>query len=464
MAFRDARGFVDGAVIDTDTCIVGAGAAGITLARRLAAAGRRVCLLVGGGFSRDDRLQQLYRGDHVGLHYPPLERTRLRYFGGTTNHWAGWCRPPLASDFAHRPWIADSGWPITLAELTPWLEEAQRVCDLAATGFTADAYARDGDGPLPLDPAVFHTRVTRFSPPTRFAAKYREEIAASAAVDACLHAHAVRLGGPAGRRVDEVACRSTGGGHFVVRPRQVVLATGGIENARLLLASPGASRHGLGNERDLVGRYFMDHFKYRVGEFVAAPGVELGFYQRAERGGSSLKGVLGLAEPVLAAGRISPANFEFRRLDGAAPRYRVDLRIDPAPNRDSRIRLDRVADRFGMPRVVVELHYGGIEPRTFAAAVEHLRGAVAEDRLGSLRVDGGGLADAAVNATGFHHMGATRMADDPALGVVDRHGRVHGVENLYLAGCSVFPGYEGYPTLTLVALALRLGERLASLS
>ncbi len=464
MSFVDSRRLDEGAVIEADVCVVGAGAAGIVLARALGDAGRRVCLLESGGFERSEPHQRLYRGERIGHPYPPLERSRLRYFGGTTNHWAGWCRPPRAEDFAARAWIADSGWPIDLDALSPYLDDAQRICDLEPEGFDLERWRSDEAPPLALDAGTFATLVTRFSPPTRFAGKFRDVLDRERSVHVYLHANVTGLvANAAGGHVERVTCQTLDGNAFAVDAPRVVLATGGIENARLLLASRGASRRGLGNGRDVVGRYFMDHFKHRVGVFEPAHGVSVDFYQRAQRDASVLKGVVGLTEPVLGREEITPAYFEFWPLpsDGA-PRYRVDLRLDPSPNRDSRVRLDRVTDRLGMPRVMLDLRYGERESRTFVTAARLLREGLGDAGLGILRLDDQGLAAARITATGFHHMGTTRMSDDPATGVVDRHCRVHGVDNLYVAGCSLFAGYEGYPTMTLVALALRLADHLSA--
>jgi choline dehydrogenase-like flavoprotein len=126
----DARTLEDGSLIEGDLCIVGAGAAGISMALEWINAGRKVVLLEGGGFDFEPRMQDLYRGDIVGLPYYPLHAARLHYFGGTTNHWAGMCSPYDPIDFEVRPWVPHSGWPITRADLDPFYERAQKVLEL----------------------------------------------------------------------------------------------------------------------------------------------------------------------------------------------------------------------------------------------------------------------------------------------------------------------------------------------
>ena len=99
----DARTVSSGTALDYDVCIVGAGAAGITVAVELMGTPVRVCLLESGGLVPDQATQQLYRGQSVGHAYYPLDVPRLRYFGGTTNHWSGDCRPLERSDLGRAP-------------------------------------------------------------------------------------------------------------------------------------------------------------------------------------------------------------------------------------------------------------------------------------------------------------------------------------------------------------------------
>lgn len=470
MTFHDARRLDEGTVLTADVCVVGAGAAGITIADTLAGSNINVCLLESGGFEQSDAQQALYEGERTGIPYPPLDDMRLRYFGGTTNHWAGWCRPPRPEDLSERPWLPGSGWPLSMAELEPYLRRAQAICDLDPPGFEVERWLGPGERPLPLSPAVFRTSVTRFSPPTRFADKFRPALERSRNIDVWMHANVVSLNeSENGRLIDRLHCRTLEGNGFTVQSRLVVLATGGIENARLLLASRRRRRRGVGDENNNVGRFFMDHFKFHLGTIAPAPGVSLGFYQRARRKGAELKGVVGFTEAALRRHRITPAHIEFHPAGQTGNRvtHRVDIRLDPAPNPDSRIMLDWTTDRLGMRRVIIDLRFSAIEQRTFSITASLLKAGIEQAGIGVLDTDWDTgdppLLDAArMTATGFHHMGATRMSNEPATGVVDRNCRVHSVANLYIAGCSVFPGYEGYPTMTLVALAARLADHLRS--
>jgi choline dehydrogenase-like flavoprotein len=137
--------------------------------------------------------------------------------------------------------------------------------------------------------------------------------------------------------------------------------------------------------------------------------------------------------------------------------------LETTPRADSRVSLSDKRDRFGMPRVRVDWRIDRDDLR----ALSRLRGLLAETicrrELGTLVDDPACDADGWPNSMegGKHHMGTTRMHADPMGGVVDPDCRVHGLANLYVAGSSVFPtsGYAN-PTLTIVALALRLADHL----
>ena len=98
----DARQLDNNTIIEGDICIVGAGAAGISIALEWMNTKYKVILLEGGGFEYDDKMQDLYAGKTTGQHYFPLKSVRLHYFGGTTGHWAGWCSPFDQVDFKER--------------------------------------------------------------------------------------------------------------------------------------------------------------------------------------------------------------------------------------------------------------------------------------------------------------------------------------------------------------------------
>ena len=253
IVLTDSNQLPDGAVVETDLCVAGAGAAGISIALEFLGSGHSVTLLEAGGFDRDPSSQALYKGHSE----PPLanlylEASRLRYFGGTTNHWLGTCRPLDEIDFEARDWVPHSGWPISRAALDPYYRRALSVCRIETE--------LDATAPLVEDETSRIRTVSFHVKPLRFGVEYRAALVESPDIDLHLHANVVEVAlGDSGRGVDHLEVFSSAGQRFEVRAKHFVLALGGIENARLLLVSDNVQPRGVGNDHDQVGRFFMDH-------------------------------------------------------------------------------------------------------------------------------------------------------------------------------------------------------------
>ena len=509
--FVNANTLPEGGVIETDLCVIGGGAAGITLAQALVGKGREIVLLESGGFEYDDATQELYDGAVLGNPMAALVAARLRYFGGSTNHWQGICRPLDDADFRKRSWVPDSGWPFERAALEPYYERAAPMLDLPHADFDPAVW-QDDIPPLfkmeglqeRLRPVVF-----QLSPPTRFGAKYRAVLEQAYDVRVHLHANVAEIEtDEAARTVQALRVATLDGRHYRVRARTYVLATGGIENARLLLASNRVAPEGLGNAHDLVGRYFMDHpsaphaatvyFDSPTdvlrgsmtprsvwGGFVLPAAVVeqerlLNFQCWTRPGGrSNPEGYLALRELVynLWRGDVPEQAFDlvadvagdldgaiggvWERWFGKPNEILIDADGEVTPNPDSRVVLSTERDALGMPRAAVDWRLTELDRRTFRRSVEHVAAALSSVGLGRTRID----EDFDFSAGSYHHLGTTRMADDPRKGVVDREGRVHGMSNLYIAGSSVFPtAGSAPPTMTIVALSLRLADHLEAVS
>src|SRR5215472_737697 len=223
----DARAVPDGDTVRGDVCIVGAGAAGISIARVLQEArpgghSLQIVLLESGSFLPHHATQALYRGRNVGREYFPLDGCRVRTFGGSTQRWGGWCRSLDDDDFEVRDWVPDSGWPISQDDLTPHYCEARRLCQLAVSRDELDR-----GPPLPRRPRVsvsdpdLRTIVYQFSPPTRFGLTYRRDLADSENTRVVLSANVVALdGGVHGGPVTAAVVRTLGGNAFRVKARR----------------------------------------------------------------------------------------------------------------------------------------------------------------------------------------------------------------------------------------------------
>ncbi|MFQ5670324.1 MAG: GMC oxidoreductase [Acidobacteriota bacterium] len=494
----DARHIPSGKVVSTDLCIVGSGAAGITLAREFLHTRTSVSLLEAGGDHLDDATQAMYRGEGHGPLLAHGDRyvqwSRLRFFGGSTNHWAGWCRPLDPIDLEERSWVPRSGWPFPLAVLDPYYQAASSLCQIQPVRRDLREWSGTPRAPLPFDPGSdLTTKMFHFSPPTRFGKVYGPEILRAHNLETFLHADVVALfTGENGRRVLELEAASAADRRFRVRARQFVLAAGGIENARLLLLSRQTQKEGLGNGHGLVGRYFADHPHFHAGSIVFTRHESLDLYMNDAvdpiLGHESL-GVLCTSEAVqrrekllnfsveflpVVQGKLPEADRKlgrlaekvdrgFRSAPATSPLQYADLyaRAEPSPHPDSRVFLLEERDALGrnLVRLDWKLHRG--DSRSASRSLEILArelGRLGRGRIG-VRISAEDPWPEGVG--GEHHLGTTRMHSDSRQGVVDAQGQVHGVENLHLAGSSVFPTYGfANPTLTLVALTLRLADHL----
>lgn len=510
------------APIRADVCVVGAGPAGLSVVEALCGSDLSVCLLEGGGSSREKAGQRLYQGENIGLPYFKLHKTRLRQFGGTANHWTGRCVPLDAIDFAERDWIPYSGWPFPKSELDPWYEGAQRICNLGPMIYDERAWEFLGIQAPALDPERIRTDFWQFCHPTpRFSLREKPAVWQSPNVSALLHANvcSIRLNESA-TAVDHLVIAGPQGRRAKVEARAYVLACGGIETPRLLLASNDVQTAGIGNDRDLVGRFFMEHPKGVAGYVeTSRPRELLDVYRKHLRKGGgafwpSLRLPPELQEKERTLNTSVALYYEFAPGSGAAAirqtyddltagrrpqgmlrrvgqilgdldvplrilyQYFVERRpplISPgrlyflsraeqAPNPESRVTLGAECDALGMPRVRLNWQVSCLDKHSLAALIRVLSQEFERLGLGCVRT-----ADWLTDGTprwpdilgGHHHMGTTRMSDDPAQGVVDRNCRVHGNTNLYIAGSSVFPtGGWANPTLTIVAMSLRLADHL----
>lgn len=502
--------------------MIGAGAAGISLARRLLAAGRTVVLLESGGLDYEPATAALNAGENVGEPYYDLEDARLRFFGGTTAIWGGRCAELDPIDLEARDWVPHSGWPLSHAELERWYREARPLFGLPAERPEPDALRRAGV-PLPaFDPDRLATPLWTFDRRfNRFAWESCQDLAADPKCRIVTHATVTRLAAADGRgAIERVEARGPGAARLEVRARSFVLAAGGIENPRLLLASE------LGNGHDQVGRYFMEHPHARGGRVAEGAAWTLlkAFGRRHRVGGEDLaalitpspalqrrEGILNTSLTIVARqprGRrqfvgmkaysglkhnMAPtrkgralwmvtkkaAGWAQRHVDPARPwllhklgslEIALLVRAEQAPDPDSRIRLTGERDAAGVPRVALDWRLGALDRRSVAVLV----GALGEElrRLGLGRVEPAAWlsgdrweTDPLISSHpigGYHHMGTTRMGEDPRRSVTDADGRVHGLANLWIAGSSLFPTSSwANPTLTIVALALRTADRIA---
>ncbi len=289
----DARCIEGGTELQFDLAVVGSGPAGIAIADRLRGSGLRIALIESGGLDPELGTQQLYRGENVGDPYFNLATCRHRLFGGSSLAWGGMCRPLDPGDFERRDWIADSGWPISSADLEPLYGDVARLLELPSADFGLSSWTDRVPAPLPLTGNDFKPAIYLHSPKTNFGDRYGPRLFAANDVTVLLHANVtgIMLEGDT-PRVSSLVIRTLTGRSLKVNARAVVLATGGIENARMLLASRSQRSNGLGNESDLVGRCFMEHLHVAAGHISTDRPIETAFFEKAAYGDAVVKGVV----------------------------------------------------------------------------------------------------------------------------------------------------------------------------
>ena len=547
--FVDTHELPDGHALEAQLCVVGAGAAGITLALELLEAGIDVLLLESGGLAFETRSQSLYEGEVADprLHSPP-DRYRQRRFGGTTAIWGGRCTPFDDIDFEPRDYVPHSGWPFGREALLPYYPKANRLCEAGSFLYAAADALRPPLRPMLAgfeSPCFSTDTLERFSCPTDFGRRYGHRLAAARSVRVLLHANvtAIRLD-PGGQQVRSLGVRSLRGRQFEVRARHFVLAAGGLEVPRLLLANRDVHPSGIGNQHDVIGRYYMCHLAGTIGRIQidgplgnAFHGYDVsdeGIYcrrrialrpevQRQRRLGNfiarlhhpritdpahrnSVLSLLYLAKflipyeygkrlygeersgfrddfrhlinvvtnPADAAAfawhmlrdrKLAERKFPSIIIRSRANLYSLDFHAEQQPNPQSRITLGCDRDALGVPRIRVDWRYTAGDVDTVAGALQLLAQEFARTRIGRLDYDPAGveLEMTRYGAYGGHHIGTARMGRDARGSAVNPDGRLHEVQNLYVAGSAVFPtSGQANPTLTIVAMALRLADHLRS--
>lgn len=517
-----ARSLPHGHTLHGDVCIVGGGPAGLTLAHQLARGQARVIVVESGGHALRQATQSLHCGEVAGQPYYPLDACRYRLLGGSTARWGGWCRPLDGLDFEPRAWVADSGWPFPRAALDPFYRRAEQLLRNGAKGDGAARWgARTSTRLLPDGEDAFENVEFELHP-SRFGDIYGPIARRSRHFDLLLNATV--LGLEIDRKESTISAArvaTVGRKPLTIRANVFVLAAGGIENARILLVSESARGRSPGNDYDLVGRYFADHMHVPLGVLRAEDGAA-DFYQARTVDGVKVRGgvvatehsrrrvrglgfaatlhnaddphdVLSLAQTndgylslqhlvrsvrhghlpdrarhhigVVLGRPTEVSRLVYRRFFPKRGRtFLIGCRAEQAPNRDSRVTLDTRCDALGVRQVRLDWRLSPADLENIEAGQRDLARALSAHQVEMFApVTSRGNGGQYGVAGGAHHMGTTRMHRDARHGVVDEHCRVHGTDNLYVTGSSVFPtGGWAPPTLTILALAMRLGEHLGA--
>ncbi len=505
----DAKELPNNSLIEGDVCIIGAGAAGISIALEWINTPFKVILLEGGGFEYDDKVQDLYDGKTTGQHYYPLRSSRLHYFGGTTGHWAGFCSTFDPIDFKKRDWVEHSGWPIKREDLDPFYKRAHKNVELGPYEYDLNYWQKKDPSLIPLfpDADVVWNKIWQFSPPTRFGEKYKDTIVKAKSIHLYTYANVVDISANENvSAIKKVTVKNYAGKQHTVQAKHFIIACCSIQNARLLLASNKQAAKGLGNDNDIVGRYFMEHLEIKSSELWLAKPNELKLYgftfgkgisaelaitEKKQEEFKILNGTASLRSPLEISKNMKPMIDIWSDKD---PRksldrliktftdagkqqqalvnnrsYELFTRVEQAPNPSSRVTLDTEKDSLGVPRAMLHWELTPLEKRSIRKINELIGQQVGAAGIGRVRLmdylhDEKDNSWPSFTGGGWHHMGTTRMSDDPKKGVVNANCKVHGISNLYMAGSSCYvTAAAPNPTLTLIALSLRLSDHLKTL-
>jgi choline dehydrogenase-like flavoprotein len=522
----DLREQETGSSLSVDVCVVGGGPAGITVANELIGSGLKVCLVESGGEVDEPDTQALYEGESIGHLVTMDEGRYRIFGGSATRwsgrcaildpidfeerDWirnSGW---PIGSSTL-APYYERAK---TAAQFQkPWIPDDQVP---SALGFELPRFSTPG-----LKPYVWRYAPQGFRRFPDWAKLYGHRLKADPHTHVLLHANLTAIAGADdGSTIDSIDVTSSTNVSMKIKARAFVLCCGGMENVRLLLNAPREILRKV-DESSKLGRYFAQHPRgltatlrptpeaakrlqnlFRV--FTRRSGVqyEIGFAlseeaQRRHRllnasaavyyeasSDSSWKAATNLAAAVrerklysgihrdLVPAMGAAANLARRLLQGSPPLLKdplitIIVDVEQEPNAESRVTLSDQLDAFGMRRAKVDWRISEIERTT----ARHLNGLVGEElhKLGFGRTENAAwltrdtpVREGELYGT-YHHIGTTRMSRHPPDGVTNENCRAHGVTNLYFGGCSVFPtGGHANPTLSIVALSIRLADHLRS--
>lgn len=530
MSFIDIKKNNISSCLYCDVCIIGTGPAGIIIANEFNGSSFDVFLIESGDFKPDAETQSLYDIKNIG--YPIRENfmSRVRYYGGTSNIWPGRTMILNKIDLQERDWIPYSGWPIDYKDLINYYKKAAKILNLPDHDkFNISSWnsKMNFEEKSINNKEIFNLNTSLWAKkPLRFGKRYYSNFKRSRNVKIFLNTNLIEIVLSENKKhVERLRFSGLNGKKFILKPKIAILACGGLENPRLLLNSRAQIANGVGNQNDLVGRYYMDHPRAIYGSirlfdkvnlplFVGLPfsegkvqiGIQLS--EKIQQKGKLTNSYIGLEpqvhenvmksyQSVINVGkRLLRRGYSGKRFDFsakiaeipdmiylltpkeilphsfymwyAAIKRKINKRIginrlkivnycEQVPNPNSRVLLDDEKDALGSNKIRLDWKVGNQEIENVLRLQKILGRYLYDKQIGEFN----NTSEELVFTDASHHIGTTRMSNDPKRGVVDENCKIHSIDNFYITGSSVFPtSGHANPTLTIVALSLRLADYL----
>lgn len=504
---------------NTDICIVGSGAAGISLAEKLSQSGRDVIILEAGGLAITQEEQDLMQGESVGRPFV-LEEGRARVLGGATSRWRGRCAAFSPIDFEAREWVPNSGWPIPFEQLAQYFPAAQIHCGFTTPWIADSQVAASRVHPSQItDCSPLHPFVWRFAPIGRaiyqnWAVRFGTLIKRSDKVRVIIHANASRINpSPSDNHVNSIEVATIEGRRACIYARQFVLACGGVDNARLALNFADQCPALFGKVSNTIGRYFMQHPKTVTATIDISQGMDIALQQSLnlflKPRGTQYEVGLALSESAQRSFRLLNCSGHIRYEPGAdtgwqhlklllsreerehskwrhakgiikdprrivrnalrrsiglpslypAPRAKLVTELEQVPDWNSRIYISAEQDALGLRKACADWRISAFEAETALAFTRFVDVTFRQAGWGSLKINPELEMHRTIGdstlSESYHHIGATRMSAAPQTGVVDSNCKVHGIGNLFITGASVMPT-GGHVNPTFMIVALAI--------
>ena len=450
-----------------DFLIIGAGVAGTVLAKSLASSGKKIALIEGGGSEYTELSQNLYKGLVTGDPYFDLDVTRLRFFGGSSNHWTGMCRSFEKIDF-EREYLGNIyKWPIKFNDIEKYKKKACEILEVPSE-FDDNDEANSNIKSIDFNMSTVN-----------FKEKYYKEFLLDQNISLFINANLTKFNGQ-NRKIKSINVQSLNGNKLELSAKKIIVATGGIENCRILLWIDKFYPN-LFFEKNLpIGKYWMEHPHFTLGKAIIDKKKISNTYYSLKGDVQKKLEILNCGFRIIHLDEINTTEL-IRDLICVAPKLGNKLAKlagknlvcgavfkaawEQSPSINSAVSLTKELDSFGIPRANLHWKKNKLDRTTLKKSIAAFNEWILNGDNGRLNLYDWISKDLSYPADGelggHHHMGGTRMHESKSYGVVNSDCKVYGSDNLYVSGSSLFTtGGHNNPTLPIVQLALRLSEHL----